>query len=117
MSDEQKVKIRSTINSKRTVKRIFGREIPWEEWEALLSARPDLCELCGQPQNTKRDALDLDHDHATGGLRGWLCNQCNSAIGKLGDDAAGLLRAVAYLERPSLAAKAGGTRMCPGGHA
>jgi hypothetical protein len=97
------------------VKRVHGQEIPWEMWEALLNARPDLCELCGKPQNTKRGVLDLDHDHDTGELRGWLCNQCNSAIGKLGDDVAGLRSALAYLDQPSLLRKLAASTESPGG--
>jgi hypothetical protein len=39
----------------------------------------------------------LDHDRVTGKFRGWLCQECNSGLGKLGDDIAGLRRAIAYL--------------------
>jgi hypothetical protein len=58
--------------------------------------RPTHCECCGkQPRRT----LDLDHDHKRSLFRGWLCNGCNTAIGKLGDNLTGVLRAVAYLEK------------------
>lgn len=60
---------------------------------------PKLCECCGRPPGLKR--LSLDHDHKTGLFRGWLCLLCNTAIGKLDDSAAGVRRALAYLERHS----------------
>jgi hypothetical protein len=59
--------------------------------------RPDTCECCGAPPG--KQALALDHCHTTGAFRGWLCSSCNTALGKLGDNKAGLLRALAYLER------------------
>jgi len=43
--------------------------------------------------------LRFDHDHVTGAFRGWLCGKCNTAIGKLGDDIAGVERALRYLKR------------------
>jgi hypothetical protein len=58
---------------------------------------PALCENCGRPPGER--ALHLDHDHTAGKFRGWLCFACNSGIGKLGDNIAGLRRAIAYLER------------------
>lgn len=48
----------------------------------------------------KRDEmLVFDHCHKTDAFRGWLCYQCNSAIGNLGDDLKGLQRAAKYLRR------------------
>jgi len=45
------------------------------------------------------DKLFCDHDHATGKFRAWICRNCNSGIGLLGDSEAGLRQALAYLER------------------
>lgn len=56
------------------------------------------CDNCGKTK-TK---LSLDHCHATGQFRGWLCHPCNTAIGVLGDDLESLKRAVEYLERAEL---------------
>ena len=58
---------------------------------------PFACECCGKPQ--KHKALALDHCHQSKEFRGWLCDACNMGIGRLGDDVAGLLRAVEYLRR------------------
>ena len=51
------------------------------------------CPICMRP--TRRWVLD--HDHATGTFRGWLCNDCNSSMGKFNDDVAILRRAILYL--------------------
>jgi hypothetical protein len=54
--------------------------------------------------NCKREEpLACDHDHQTGNFRGWLCKNCNTGLGLLGDDAPGLRRMLAYLERSSTA--------------
>lgn len=43
--------------------------------------------------------LCFDHDHATLAHRGWLCPQCNRAIGQLGDSVLGLTKAIDYLNK------------------
>jgi hypothetical protein len=54
---------------------------------------PEMCELnCGRP------AKCLDHDHATGKFRGWLCMHCNHGLGKMLDSPALLRAAATYLE-------------------
>lgn len=59
--------------------------------------RPDRCECCGAHQSEKKKVFSLDHCHSTGKFRGWLCDQCNHAIGFLGDSLEGVMRAVRYL--------------------
>ncbi|QPD06439.1 endonuclease VII [Synechococcus phage S-SRP01] len=41
----------------------------------------------------------FDHDPSTHEFRGWICQNCNTAIGKLGDNLAGLMAAVDYLSK------------------
>ena len=57
---------------------------------------PELCERgCG------RKATALDHCHATGIFRGWLCHRCNAGIGLLGDTAEALQQSLDYLTKIS----------------
>ena len=56
--------------------------------------KPDNCDCCGKPLKAK---ACYDHDHETGEFRGWLCYNCNSGIGALGDNLEGVLKAVQYL--------------------
>lgn len=60
-------------------------------------ALPAVCECCGRSAASRR--LALDHCHVERKFRGWLCGRCNVGIGMLGDDLAGVLRAVEYLRR------------------
>ena len=40
-----------------------------------------------------------DHDHKTKKFRGYLCHNCNRALGGFGDSIDRMLRAIKYLER------------------
>lgn len=51
------------------------------------------CECCG----VQSDKLHLDHSHETNKFRGWLCNNCNVGISRLGDNIDGLIKALNYL--------------------
>ena len=54
------------------------------------------CECCGK----KDEKLQWDHCHNTTNHRGWLCSNCNTGIGKLGDNLQGVTNAMNYLLRP-----------------
>lgn len=52
----------------------------------------DRCGICGAAAD-----LHLDHDHASGEFRGWLCPACNTGLGSFGDDPSRLESAIRYL--------------------
>lgn len=52
------------------------------------------CPICNDPVNEKSH---IDHNHATGTLRGILCRRCNIGLGHFRDSEMSLLRAVGYL--------------------
>ena len=54
--------------------------------------KPDTCEACGG--NNK---ISFDHDHQTGEHRGWLCHNCNTALGLLKDNINTLQNLIGYL--------------------
>ena len=78
------------------------REAHPEKWRAIQKQpmptrpAPEWCECCGRLFIT---TPNLDHDHFTGKFRGWLCSQCNTALGLLGDSRDVLEKAIAYLGR------------------
>jgi len=43
--------------------------------------------------------MAVDHCHATGKIRGLLCNSCNSLLGFCADNKARLTAAIAYLDK------------------
>jgi hypothetical protein len=87
--------------------RKYHREANWKARGMEFPTRPmtGWCELCGRIPPTNRGGhirLHADHDHETGKFRGWLCRVCNAAIGALGDNESGLLRAVIYVRQHKL---------------
>lgn len=58
------------------------------------------CEICRLPFGPDR-RVHIDHDHATGRVRGTLCRSCNTALGLVNDDAAILASAIEYLGGPT----------------
>ena len=69
--------------------------------------RPSVCETCGHPPG--RRALHLDHNHVTGVFRGWLCRECNLALGHVHDQPEVLDALAAYLRRDSAELASGET--------
>lgn len=43
--------------------------------------------------------LDLDHSHLTGKVRGWVCDSCNTGIGRFKDDEEMLDRAKEFIRK------------------
>ncbi len=68
------------------------------DYDAMLAKQSGKCAICGRDQkHSLHTRLFVDHDHDTGVVRGLLCYRCNSALGQLGDNIEGVLRAVDYL--------------------
>lgn len=73
---------------------MYGIDVP--DYERMLAEQNNGCYICGkQPEDKK--ALDIDHDHKTGKVRGLLCSNHNRALGLLNDDPDLLLKSVEYL--------------------
>lgn len=65
----------------------------------LLAYQGGVCAICRTNRPTGRGDFHLDHDHATGVIRGVLCNRCNTGLGLFRDDPRLLAAAIAYIER------------------
>lgn len=69
--------------------------------EALLIAQGGLCAVCLEPFGEERHRRpSVDHDHATGEIRGLLHVTCNSALGMLRESPDNFRRAIEYLASP-----------------
>jgi len=86
---------RPRIIKERAAKR---HNISLSLYESLLEIHKGCCGICGNPCPTKR-SLAVDHDHATGTVRGLLCQRCNHGIGLFHDNPDRLRKAADYLER------------------
>ncbi|MCI0440747.1 MAG: endonuclease VII domain-containing protein [Chloroflexi bacterium] len=74
--------------------------ITLEEYDAMVKKQKSVCAICKRaPDPHKRQkALFVDHDHATGRVRGLLCNKCNTSLGGFSDSPFVLRAALDYLE-------------------
>ena len=79
----------------------------------LTKIQQGRCGICHSqlPSRKNAVALQVDHDHVTGKVRGLLCHKCNIGLGSFSDDPHRLIDAVAYLrlgsEAPFIARRKG----------
>lgn len=82
------------------LRRRYGITI--DQYEAMLARQVGRCAICrtDKPGGNGGRTFHVDHDHATGRVRGLLCSPCNSGLGHLGDSPGRLREALAYLGEP-----------------
>jgi len=72
--------------------------ITLEEYEAMAQKQRNVCAICDQPEKDRyKRRLCVDHNHATGEIRGLLCHMCNTGLGKFIDNPVLLNSAAQYL--------------------
>ena len=95
---------RTTASRRRlNLEKNYGLTV--EQYDVMLRAQNGVCAVCNKDEPSvhgrtgKKFQLSVDHCHATGRVRGLLCQKCNRAIGLMGDNVDLLKRAIDYLER------------------
>jgi len=76
------------------LKRRYG--IGADDFDRMVSEQGGRCAICGRP-----GPEHVDHDHATGAVRGILCFSCNGGLGQFKDDLDALSAAATYLATTS----------------
>lgn len=73
--------------------------ITYDDYQVLLNKQNWVCAICGGKTQQKNGliSLNVDHDHVTGKVRGLLCFNCNTSLGKFKDDVNLLKKAINYL--------------------
>jgi hypothetical protein len=78
--------------------------ITLDEYLSLVARRK--CDICHVALKERMPSWDrysevghIDHNHATGEVRGYLCRHCNHMIGNAMDDPARLEKAIKYLTK------------------
>jgi hypothetical protein len=77
------------------LKRKYGITIA--DYERMSEAQGGVCAICGEARPEER-TLHVDHDHATGVIRGLLCFRCNNALGDFREEYELFRRAADYLD-------------------
>lgn len=90
-------------NRERRYQRLFGLAIV--DYDRMLKEQGGGCAICQttSPNGVGESGRHLyyfavDHCHATGKVRGLLCNRCNRALGMFQDDEVLLQKAIGYLK-------------------
>ena len=90
-------KERSSNAHGRALEQRYG--ITRADYWNLYRHQDGACYICRRATGKTR-RLTVDHDHATGLVRGLLCRPCNTMLGHLRDSIAAFQRAIDYLEAP-----------------
>ena len=85
----------SNTYRKYQYERKFGTS--YSEKERLFEKQEGLCGICRMELSLSDGSAKQDHDHATGAIRGLLCQRCNAGIGMFLDDPIRLQAAIQYL--------------------
>lgn len=80
----------------RQLKSRYG--ITLADHDKMLEEQNGMCALCGKPPYSSR-SLSVDHDHATGAIRGLVHQKCNTVIGLAQDSIEYLEKAISYLRK------------------
>lgn len=64
-----------------------------ETFSQMVKQLDNCCQICGD-----KTALNIDHCHDTGKVRGLLCRSCNAGLGLFKDNISSLMAAIKYLE-------------------
>lgn len=77
--------------------RVYG--LSMEDFTTLMRSQKDRCAACKLPFSEAKDFWPcVDHDHATGQIRGLLCRLCNLTLGHAHDNPEILHGLLRYLE-------------------
>ena len=77
--------------------RKYRHGVTSEEYAQRLAEQGEVCAICGG--NRSKNALAVDHDHATGKICGLLCLQCNAGLGCFADNSEWMRKAIEYNDR------------------
>ena len=78
------------------LKRLYG--ITPQQYEEMLEDQDFECLICHVDIDDYPKEFAIDHDHATGKIRGLLCLECNLILGNAKDNIETLLSAIKYLK-------------------
>jgi hypothetical protein len=106
LSDEEKREKRNAYqrewyknnpDKNRSYRRKSRFGITSQEWDAMFDSQGRCCAICSSDDPANKRGWHTDHDHATGAVRGVLCERCNHLLGHARDNQIILEKAIQYL--------------------
>lgn len=92
-----KIKASKEAAHERRVQEVYG--LGPGQYGELYRLQTGVCAICKRATGKTRK-LSVDHDHATGKVRGLLCRPCNDMLGHARDSYMFFYRAANYLMTP-----------------
>lgn len=80
-------------------RRLAATGVTRQQFAEMLAAQSGRCAICKTDVPNGRGDWHVDHDHATGRVRGLLCHKCNVGLGHFNDSEELLVQAIAYLRK------------------
>lgn len=103
-AEKHRASPKGQIAARRNVVARYGLTL--EEYDAMVEAADGVCEICKQPEIRMHKGrvkfLSVDHCHNTNVVRGILCDNCNTALGRVKDSVETLEAMIEYLRRSKL---------------
>lgn len=99
----------AAANHKRRYQLMKKFGLTLDEAKAILAAQGNACAICQKSlrfpdsPGSVLESPHVDHDHATGKVRGILCFKCNVGLGSFDDDTLKLAAAIDYINRSTYA--------------
>lgn len=78
------------------IQRLYG--LSALQFQSLWATQAGLCGICSEALQPGKHC-HIDHDHATGAVRGLLCQHCNVGLGRFRDSIPRLQGAIVYLKK------------------
>jgi hypothetical protein len=100
--DKTREKVNYTISPQRAAAMLCKYGITTDDYIRMFEEQGGVCKICKRPERKERNGgsmLRIDHDHATGQVRGLLCDSCNLGLGLFDDSYEYLLNASEYLRQ------------------
>ena len=97
-SGEKQTKRDRVRSRERMLRKKYG--ITSDQYNEILATQGGMCAIRGcekRPGEIGRGALHVDHDHVTNKIRGILCSNHNTALGKVNDSIDQLQAMIDYL--------------------
>ena len=83
ISKERYHKSNKVQNRESSWKNAGIKDMTVKRYDELFAQQNESCAVCKEHQSVFKRSLCVDHDHATGIVRGLLCDNCNRALGYL----------------------------------
>lgn len=84
MHDALAVECADVWSQPRSKHRLYKYGLKTADWFLMVAQQKSACAICKRAMHPL--ALNIDHDHGNGLVRGLLCTPCNTGLGTLGID-------------------------------